>query len=1020
VDPSRTDAVEGVGTRRVLRAASSPTVSAGVIEPAALSASIARVSPDVIYILDVASGSIVYINDAVRAVLGHEPAEIISLGSRAFDMLVHPVDAARARSGIGRLKQVAPGEVIETTFRVASSRGEYRLMDGRLVVFGVDDYGAVAQLLGTTRDVTEAQRSRDELRQAHAFAAAVANATPDLIYVYDLLGERVVYCNAEASALLGYTPAEVVALGPAYLTELLDPSDTERVASALAGLRGSRAADVMEVDFRIRPRGGGTRWMSGRYVVFARDPSGGATQLLATVRDVTPTRMADAALRRSEHDYQLLADHASDVITRVTPEARVVYASPATERLFGLTPAEFIAIPYISEHIHPEDLSRVVDDFQHLVSGKAASRVTSHRHLHADGRWVWIESVARPILDDQSGRLREIVMVSRDVTSRVEAGLAHDESERRFRRLFDAAPVGVAVTDLNGAILYGNAALFELVGQREQWLRGRSLLDMFDPASLESMSLLRARVLAGDIEVGRGEGKLVVRDGASRWCLVTNVRFPLDDGRLGVLSHLQDITPLVDARAELARQAMRDPLTGLANRIVVLDHLKAAIDRAKTSGGRVALIFADIDNFKRVNDSLGHAAGDELIVAVANRFRHVAPLGALVARLGGDEFVMVVDEQDGAPTAVQVSELLATAISAPMVIRGQEVVTTVSVGIAVTDGSASPESLLRDADAAMYQAKSRGRAHWVLANPRMHEAAQRELRLESELRRAIAGDELVLHYQPVVDATSKIVGAEALIRWQHPVRGIEMPAQFLDVAEASDLIVTIGDRVLEMACLEGARWQRDYPNLDLRVACNVVARQLGYQRFAAKVADLLARTGLDPRRLTIEVTESQFVEAVPTALAELEALSRLGVSVAVDDFGTGFAGLTQLKSLPAQIVKLDQSFVQGLGIDRADTAIVEAVIGLARATDRLLVAEGVETEDQWRRLQALGCPRAQGFLLYRPMTAESFRAVIDRGAGGALHVVPGSNPSRPVAERLLGPDGSAYVVSPATPPLLAT
>ena len=1004
MDPSINSAIEGFS------ALTGPSVPESAIEPSALSASIARVSPDVIYILDVASGSIVYVNDAVRAVLGHEPAEIISLGARAFDMLVHPADAVRARASGERLRGMASGEVIEATFRVAANTGEYRVMDGRLVVFATGPDGAPTQLLGTTRDVTEAKRSNDQLRQAHAFASAVANATPDLIYVYDLVGGRVVYCNAEASALLGYTPAEIVAFGPGVLGQIVDPSDVERVAAGLARLRDAPAVDTVGIDFCMRPRGGGTRWMSGRHVVFQRDQAGIATQVLATVRDVTSARMADAALRRSEHDYQLLADHASDVITRVTPEGRVIYASPATERVFGLTPAELIAVPYISEHIHPEDLSRVVDDFQLLVTGKAPSCTSAHRHLRADGRWVWIESVARPVRDEVTGCLREIVMVSRDVTSRVKAGLAHDESEQRFRRLFDAAPVGVAVTDLNGAILYGNTALFELVGQREQWLRGRSLLDMFDPSSVEPMSLLRARVLAGDVEVGRGEGKLVVRDGASRWCLVTNVRFPLDDGRLGVLSHLQDITPLVDARAELARQAMRDPLTGLANRIVVLDHLRAAIDRVRTAGGRVALIFADVDNFKRVNDSLGHAAGDELIIAVANQFRRVAPLGSLVARLGGDEFVMVIDEQDGLPTAVQVSERLATAISEPMVICGQEVVTTVSVGIAVTDGSGEPESLLRDADAAMYQAKSRGRAHWVLANPKMREAAQRELRLESELRRAIAGDELVLHYQPVVDQTSKIVGAEALIRWQHPVRGIEMPGQFLDVAEASDLIVTIGDRVLEMTCLEGARWQRDYPSLDLRIACNVVARQLGYRRFAAKVADLLARTGLDPRRLTIEVTESQFVEAVPTALAELEALSRLGVSVAVDDFGTGFAGLTQLKSLPAQIVKLDQSFVQGLGIDRADTAIVEAVVGLARATDRLLVAEGVETEEQWARLRELGCPRAQGFLLYRPMTAEAFRAVIDRGAGGALDVVPGSNPARPVAERLLGPNGGAYIV----------
>jgi len=424
------------------------------------------------------------------------------------------------------------------------------------------------------------------------------------------------------------------------------------------------------------------------------------------------------------------------------------------------------------------------------------------------------------------------------------------------------------------------------------------------------------------------------------------------------------------SEVQLAHQALHDALTGLPNRALFLDRLGQALSRMDRRDAHVAVLFLDLDRFKVVNDSLGHGAGDRLLIDVAARLQQVLRGGDTAARFGGDEFVILCEEVDGEREAITIAERIASALDAPFGVGEEEVFVRTSVGIALASGSSQsrPEAVIRDADAAMYRAKERGGGVYEVFDDGMRERALRRLETENRLHRALLHDEFVLHYQPQIRmATGTVTGVEALVRWHHPERGLVAPAEFIASAEETGLIIALGAWVLEEACRQSAAWCAARPDLaPVVVSINLSARQIAHPDLVATVADTIARTGVDPATLCLEVTETAVMDDHEAAADVLLELKALGLTLAIDDFGTGYSSLRALQRFPFDVVKIDRSFVTGIETSEQESAIVAAIVSLSHALGLRTVAEGVEQVAQVERLRVLGCDIAQGYFYARP------------------------------------------------------
>ena len=428
----------------------------------------------------------------------------------------------------------------------------------------------------------------------------------------------------------------------------------------------------------------------------------------------------------------------------------------------------------------------------------------------------------------------------------------------------------------------------------------------------------------------------------------------------------------------LTRQANHDSLTGLANRAAFHARLEAALVKPERRGGTQAVLFVDLDDFKDVNDTLGHAAGDELLCVVAARLSDAVRPGDLVARLGGDEFALLLDGVPDASVALTVAERAVAALASPVEIAGTSAHVGASVGLAMRHDGSDPDSLMREADVAMYTAKGRGKNRVERYDATLNDVAAEHHALKAELAGATARGELALDYQPIVDlATGTFAGVEALVRWQHPTRGLLPPFAFIDLAERTGAIVDIGSWVLETAAGQLRTWQRRYDLPELKLSVNVSVCQLDDPGFADHVGDVLGRTGLDPQSLILEVTESVLADPACGAAASLQTLRQLGVRVALDDFGTGYSSIGYLRQLPVDILKIDRSFISGEQANRPGDVLLEAVVGLAQRLGLDVIPEGIEEPDQLARLQVLGCRTGQGFLLARPVPAEAIDRLLE-------------------------------------------
>jgi diguanylate cyclase (GGDEF)-like protein/PAS domain S-box-containing protein len=563
---------------------------------------------------------------------------------------------------------------------------------------------------------------------------------------------------------------------------------------------------------------------------------------------------------------------------------------------------------------------------------------------------------------------------------------------------FERASVAQAVLGLDGRLVEVNQEMVALTGYPRAELEGMLLARLGHPDDRARMSNVLSGLTAGALAESRFETRLCRQDGRVVEAAVGITAVPDTSGHTSTfVVVVQDITAQREAQAELAERALRDPLTGLANRTLLLDRLERLLVRRDATASAVGVLMIDLDEFKLINDSYGHAAGDRLLRAIAIRISRSVRVGDTVARIGGDEFVVLCATLADAREAVVVAERIRDALSQPVSLDEGDVVVTPSIGIAVTP---APDalSLLRDADAAMYRAKQRGRSRVEVYDDSLRLAITTRLRVQKELRTALQRNQLRLHYQPIVSVdTGRVVGAEALLRWAHPDRGLLAPSQFLEVAEDTGLIVPIGAWVLERACSDAKAWVVSVSNPPY-VAVNISERELGDPTFGTTLERCLATSGLPPRSLVVEISERALAKEPGPTESLVELLDRLGVRLAIDDFGTGYSSFLHLRRFPVQAIKIDRQFVGGLGVSEEGTAIVTSAVSLAQALGLGVVAEGVDDQSQVDLLRLLGCPLGQGYAWAKPVPMDELLRMI---------VTSSAHPAAPLARPAAGAAATA-------------
>lgn len=739
----------------------------------------------------------------------------------------------------------------------------------------------------------------------------------------------------------------------------------------------------------VEQQGTGTAWILERYVevlvtgqplrldnVPRTAPSSGTLRYYdlranrvgpyvgVTFRDVTRYVEATARLRESERRYRVLADNAGDLVFR-SEHGVLTWVSPTSRELLGRAPDELVGRRGL-ELLLPQDRDRAAHVADALARDGTASYTARLEHADGSARWFVVNL---GVVRDDDGRPHGEVGSARDISAEMEAREELADSEALFRSAMEASSVGMAILDGEGRFLAANPALCRTVRRERHELVGTALADLVHPDDRERVLQTGSAIVADGAEPDPREIRLLAPDGAPVWVRASAAVMPQRDGRpVSVISHFVDVTVEQEQRAELEYRALHDPLTGLYNRAWILDMLDNELRVAERNGETVAVLYIDLDNFKVINDSLGHAAGDEVLCAVARRIMGTLRARDYAARLGGDEFLLVGTDIYGPGEAEALAARVTRVINDVLEIEGHPLVIGASVGVALSMRGSTSASLLRDADSALFRAKANGRGRWQFFDDTMHVAAVSRLTTEADLRRGLAAGEFVPYYQPIVSLDPvRVTGYEALVRWNHPERGIVPPGDFLPVAEETGLVIDLGGQMLDQVCaLIASR-----PDLTATFSVNKSPLQINRPEWRAHFLETVLSRRVDPRRLVIEVTESAVLSHIDKVADDLRHLRSLGVGLHVDDFGTGYSSIALLRDLPVTGIKLDRSFTEQLVDVREARVVAAGLSSLADGLDLVSIAEGVEEPIQAEILSELGWTHAQGYHYGRPQPSPA-------------------------------------------------
>ncbi len=921
---------------------------------------IVETSTDGIWLVDRASRT-TFVNTRLTELLGFSFTEMIGKPSAGF--LFDP-SASPALTLNGKAAASGPFELC------------FRRKDGSPVWTQTQltpIHDADAEVIGTAirvTDTTERQHARLALAQSERRYEMLAEAMPHAVFTSRPDGSMD-YCNGAWYELTGVSRADT---RPDDWVSALHPDDAARALEAWR--RALESGEPFEVQMRIRRAGDGMyRWFVSRAMP-VHDASGAIVQWVGSTADIHDFKLAD--------ETRSVLDTMGHAIAIDNDEGSVEYASPNWLQLTG---CGFEKLADWREFIHTDDLATVERHSQAARDMPLEVQQFEMRVRAADGsyRWFLVRTAALAAAGTHKRRLTTLTDIDDLKRTKAAFGL----SETRYRALTDAMPQMIWIVDRRGQLEYVNERWSTYTGLVLEPGGSQLLTSIVHPDDLA--------VLQANHDALRGqrnhECELRIRrhDGAYRWYLLRTV--PLgktDDSSFRWIVTATDIeerksaeAALAQSAAELTHLALHDPLTGLPNRIKLMDHLAVTIAQAQSTGTEIAVLYLDIDRFKAVNDMLGHTAGDQLLIEIAGRLKSALRSVDMASRFGGDEFVFVFTV-GGTDDATQIAQRLQDAVRWPMELQGKRVIVSSSVGISMfpRDGPAAVD-LIQKADAAMYAAKQAGRDAWrFYTAAQTSEPAVPALELEVQLREAIALEQFVVYFQPIVGVTSgHPVGAEALVRWAHPDRGLLAPGEFIPFAEDHGLIAPIGELVLHAVCAELRR-------LDLRlddefsIAINVSAHQFQKPGFVEWIASTIEAHGIDERRLEIEITESVVMGDTAAVVTTLNELQALGVKLSIDDFGTGYSSLAYLRNFPIHTLKIDRSFVSDITRNSTDRAIAKTIVTLAHSLGMRVVAEGVETEEQRDVLRSFDADCMQGYLVARPLSPDDFDAFMVRHRSG--------------------------------------
>jgi diguanylate cyclase (GGDEF)-like protein/PAS domain S-box-containing protein len=922
------------------------------------------------YITIVATdGTLRYASPPFGRMFGYVPEEVV--GKMNVLDHVHPDDPPHVLEETEKALSEGGVATNEAEYRFRHADGSWRWVES-VGTYLLDDphvKGVVLQ----TRDVTGRKESEERLAESERrFSSVVSNAHA---YAYRCLNEPGypnVYASEYALELTGYPPDELLVEGEIRFSDPILEEDRNRVRAEIQIALAERRS--FEIRYALRRRDGQIRHaLEHGQGVYGED--GEVEAIEGLIYDVTEAVRVEERLREAEARYRTLVERVPPTIyiqrTREGQTAAydTTFISPRIEELLGYPPQRFLGDPRFWDNvIHPDDQERVLaEDERTDRTGEPFTM--EYRVVDDEGRTVWVRDEATLVRDDAGESLYWFGTLI-DITKRKRTEDALREARDRFRSIFDHAPIGVAMVSLEGQYMQVNRSLCEILGYTDEELRALTWQEITHPDDLTASSAYARRIVEGEFPRYHLDKRFVHAEGHTVWAsLSVSLVRDSEDEPLYFVSQIQDITERKVLEERLEHRAFHDTLTGLPNRPLLMDRLAHALEHTRRRGNRqVMVLFMDLDGFKVVNDSLGHEVGDHLLVLVAERLQRSLRPEDTLARFGGDEFVVLLEDVEDPSEAVRVAERITNELKKPFMIDGRSLFASFSIGIAQGNArTKSPLDLLRDADTAMYRAKNEH------ADYRVFDPAMKRLELENDLRRGVEDQQFVVHYQPIVDLeTGETWGMEALLRWEHPERGLLEASEFMAGFEESGLVVPAGERVLEEACWQALHWQEQCPlTPPLVVSVNLSAVQLERSDLARIGAEVLGKTGLDPRRLSLDVTETAYIRILEERMPTLDRLKELGVGVAIDDFGVGYSSLSYLKRLSADILKIDRSFVRGIGEVEEDTAIVRMVIDLAHTLGMKVVAEGIEEWEQATLLTEMGCDMGQGFYFSRPLSPEA-------------------------------------------------
>ncbi len=917
--------------------------------------------PQVFFLKDVETQRMLYVSPAYEDIW-EQSCESLYQNPQSFLDTVHPDDRKIVENALEAQQRARPGIMEYRLLREDDS--ECYIQSQTFPAYDKD--GKFVMIAGFAEDITKRHLTSLKLHESEQRFRTIFEMAGVGVTLAELPKGKYIAVNKCFTQMLGYSNDEMMNLS---FKDITHPDDVKTTLEHVKKLT-SGEVNTFSIEKRYIAQGTNrTIWVNST-VSIAWSPKLSIHYLIEVIEDITEKRLADMALQESESRFRSLTELSPSGVFRTDENGKCVYVNARTTNVVGLSEHDCLNAG-LFQTLHTDDKQRVQERWIESIDG-FVDFSDEYRFQHSNGELVWVKCQAVPVYNSDAKYTGYIGTLT-DITELKQAENVKKQAVNVFANTKD----GIVVTDSRARITAVNPAFELITGYTEAAVLGKN------PSILKSGRQPKEfyRKMWSELQnTGSWEGEIWNKkhDGEfyPEWVKISTIRDSQGNiiNYVGVFSNTSEIKKAQD---DLAFNLHNDPLTGLPNRALFYEHIKHAINRAEREKSNIALLFIDLDNFKHINNSLGHNVGDELLSLVAKRLSEELRGNDTISRIGGDEFTILIEDLDSYEEISTIAQKIIGLFYSPFKTNESNLYITPSIGISIyPEDGIEPGILLKNADAAMYKAKARGRNMFEFYTPSLTDYSRTRISMEARIHHAMENDEFSLFYQPQYELkTGKIVGAEALIRWHSKEYGEIPPSKFIPLIEDSSMILNLGDLVFEKACQQCRSWQDKGYKLD-RLAINIAGRQIQQENFVEKIAIALDRHGISGKMIDLEITEGFIMRQARTEIEPLNKLRSMGISLAIDDFGTGYSSLSYLKLLPVNRLKIDRSFIQDIGKDTNDDAIVKAIIALGHALDLILIAEGVETETQHAFLRNEACDQMQGFLLSSPLPADEFEKLL--------------------------------------------